>query len=181
MMARWPRTLVFSALFFFAATLLLSACEAVPGGDEPEETDPRVGACYHFEISGPLEYSATCRDYNVSQREEGGLTITLVAPPIALFLDLPDSLSLGQYKLGTRQQARETPGMIGAEVRYHPLEDQEGDYSEAIEGTLTLMRFDETGVSALYRFSATPRGATAEEAIQVSGHLRDLSLKRQED
>lgn len=172
------RPLARMILLLLAAPLFFFACEAPPREPEEEEDDPIASACYHFELSGHLDQSATCRDYNISPNPRGGLTITLLQPPVALFLEIPETLALGQYEILSRQKALEAGTAIGAEVLYNPLDGQEEHFNVDVSGKITIIRFDETGISALFRFQADPRSPAAPEGIQVQGHLRDLPLQR---
>ena len=172
-----PNTLLpFLSLFLLAT--LFTACEAAPADIEADHDDPITSACYHFELSGQLEYSATCRDYHLTPNPDGGLIITLLAPPLALFLEIPETLALGQYPLQSRQAAAENDSIIGTEILYNPLDGPEEHFNSQLEGTITIIRFDESGISALFRFQAEPRSASTPGGIAVQGHLRDLAIQR---
>lgn len=143
-----------------------------------EEDDPRTVACYHFETSGAIEESGTCEEYTVRPNETGGWTITLVAPPVALVVEMPTSLAPGQYGVRSMEEAAEKPELIGVEVHYQPLDGQEESFGKDVTGTMTVMQLDEERVSALFDFGALPRSAATPEGIEVRGHLRELSLQR---
>lgn len=136
---------------------------------QPTAGDIR-GACYHFEVDGPVKDSATCLSHTIDKRDDGGLTIELAGKETNLTLELPRDLTIEQYPVATESSDTEA----GATIEV--LSDDELT-SVAKEGTLTVMRIDDS-ISALFDFEATSGSDDPSKHLSTRGHLRQLDLDR---
>ncbi len=138
--------------------------------DTPEVDEALLSACYHFQMEGAFEYEATCEGYRVTPSSERFLRVMLMHPPVALALEIPKDAPAAQYEIGSPGVEGEA---VGAYVLVTPLEGPEQRFDEEVQGTLTVMRLDDGGISALFDFVASsPDG---ERPVSVRGHLRDLA------
>ncbi len=140
--------------------------EAAP---QPEEgSDAIRDACYHFEIEGHLEDSATCLSHSTDKGDDGGLTVKLAGTDTTIVLEMPRKLGIEQYSIAANVSHHVASATVLPDGADPPT------YA-AREGTLTMMRVDDDAISALFDFEATSdtdEGGT----LSVRGHLRDLEL-----
>lgn len=177
-MTPYLRRLLLANLLAMAAMTVMIACDDDGQSRSDQASNQEhdlTSACYHFQIEGQLEYSATCQDYHVSPADDGGTRVTLMHPPLALTLDFAEDVELGQFQLTS---ANEPHGQVAVSVLYNPLDEPENVFDTDIDGSITILRFDEAGITALFEFQAQPSTAAASQGVQVRGHLRDLSLRR---
>ncbi len=179
------RSVRFLVLPLLSIFLFVGACD----DSQPSQADSEVEAnaesleqaCYHFEVTGDLEYSVTCRDYNISESslDDGtkSTRITLMQPPVALILEIPEDIEVGQYPLVAVGDPAE-PEAVHPSLLYNPLDGQEAHYDSYIDGTITIMRLDDEAISALFNFTARAKSDASDRGIALRGHLRDLQLRR---
>jgi hypothetical protein len=156
--------------------LVLAAMIATSGCDResatPEFDEAVLSACYHFDVTGAFEYSATCQDYRVTPSSEMFLRVVLMHPPVAMALEIPRDAAVGQYGIGSPGADDRT--VVGGHLLLTPLEGPEDRFDHDVRGTLTLMHLDGESITALFDFEAT--SATSNTPIAVRGHLRDLPV-----
>lgn len=159
------------------AHLAAVACDDTdPPQDRPDPTtaddsaqptaDDIREACYHFEVNGSVEDSATCLSHSTEEGDDGELTIELIGQHTTVALNMPRNVTTEQYPISA------TADQKAATATVTPDGDLPPTYT-ASKGTLTVMHVDDEAISALFDFEAAS-DTDDTDAISVRGHLRDL-------
>ena len=139
-----------------------------PPAESTSQDDEIRDACYHYEIEGALRDTSTCRSHKIDADDRGALTIDLQGEDTTVILEMPVDLEVDQYGFDNIRD----DDLARAKVVEHA---SDAAYIVSQSGTLTIMRYDDEAISALFDFEATFDSADSPQPVQVRGHLRDLT------